>query len=155
LVLIPASPLPESANLPELFQREELSTLIRGPLSMSAGILVDAVRGQAVAQIIQSMRSQMTVSISPARLEFHDQSGRDDLAEGSIVPLACALADLLNLTRISAVGANYTYEVRNAARGAVSHQIAQTVLRETPAFVPDGINLPVRPCAYSARRPVA
>src|SRR5205814_10173659 len=93
IVIIPEVPLALTANPLLLFEKSDLSSLVRKPLTVGQGINLDLNLGAASGTLqIESMRSHKTISLSPLRVEVHDRSGNANVKEAKIPETTVAMA---------------------------------------------------------------
>src|SRR5258708_20416831 len=78
IVILPEEPLKqhEIVNAMSLFERKELESFMRKPLTINQGLNLDLTLGAAVGTFqIESMRTQKTISLSAVPIDAHDRSG--------------------------------------------------------------------------------
>jgi len=142
MVILPEEQLTQIANAMSLFERGELASFMRKPLTANQGLNLDLVLGAAVGTFqIESMRSQKTISLSPVRIEVHDRSGNQDLESAQIPETIVALAKALNIKRIKAIGANWDVIFKLQEGAIASKEIAEKFLQQDFSFLPQNMEL--------------
>jgi len=142
IVILPEEPLTQIANVMSLFERKELASLMRKPLTTNQGLNLDLAAGAAIGTFqIESMRSQKTISISPVRIEVHDRSGSNDLEHARIPETMVALATAIQIKRIKAIGANWEVMVKLPEGVLASKEIAEKLLQQDTSFLPQNMEL--------------
>ncbi len=140
IVIIPEEPLPQTVNPLLLFEKSELAILMKKPLTVGQGINLDVTIGAATGTLqIESMKSQKTVSLGPLRVEVHDRSGNSDLERAKIPKTAVVLADVLNIKRITAIGANWEVVFKSPEGISAAASVAEKLLHKNTSFLPPNI----------------
>lgn len=141
IVIIPGETLLQTINPLLLFERNDLATLMRKPLTVGQGINMDMTIGAVTGMLqIESMKSQKTVSLGPLRVEVHDRSGNTDLEKAKIPKTAVVLVDVLNIKRISAIGANWEVVFKSPGGISASAAIADRLLQQNTSFLPSNVS---------------
>jgi hypothetical protein len=139
VVFVFAEPFSGVGKAPDIVKSGVLSDLMRPPVNVAQAISVSQSGGGPVQSLVlESMRSQKSVSISPQRLEVHHVSDRQDLENSKVSNLALGLATELNIGAVSAVGFNYeiTFNLPDGERAGAT--IADKLLKLEPDILPLG-----------------
>src|SRR5260221_3448792 len=139
IIAVLKTPLTRVSNIGTLFSGEEIAPLMRQPLDLSQGIVLDPAVGGAVGtNQVESMRSQKTVTFSPMRIEAHDRSGKEDLTETKLPELFSAVMRALEVD-VQVVGSSIEASFRG--QRPASAIIGEKVLLPNGPYVPEGMTL--------------
>jgi len=133
IVILPEEPLKqhEIVNAMSLFERRELASFMRKPLTINQGLNLDLTLGAAVGTFqIESMRSQKTISLSTVRIEVHDRSGNDDPESTQIPEMMFALANAFDIKLTKAIGANWEVMFKSREGVTASKEIVEKLLQQ-------------------------
>jgi len=140
IVVIPSAPITQVQRLVEGVNQGELQGVLSQPITLSQALTVDPARGgTAQSIVIESMRSQKSVTVSPQRLEVHDLSGRQNLVDTGLAELAARLFDILAIGTTTALGFNYEMAMELDAGQRASQVIADRLIAQQALLVPEGV----------------
>ncbi len=146
IVVVLEQPPSNIANLTTspagFFETEEFADLLEPALIYSQGLVVDpATRSATVSLQADSMRSRMTVSIAPTRLDVHDRSGEISNSLSTLPKLLSKVANKLGVVHIKEVGANIEIQFTDINGEKAAKSIALGVFPEVARAAPYGLDL--------------
>ncbi len=141
IIIIPEGPLTQTVNAMSLFEGSKLASFMRKPLTLGQGLSLDVTLGTTTGTYqIESMRSQKVIVLSPLRIEVHDRSGEPDFEKARIPETMIALADVLHVEHVKAIGANWEIMFKSPREISASAVIAKKLLRQDTGFLPHNMS---------------
>jgi hypothetical protein len=120
-----------------VFEQGNLASFMRKPLTFGQGLSFDTTLGTTTGTYqIESMRSQKVIALAPLRIEVHDRSGEPDCEKAQIPETMVALANVLGIERVRAIGANWEIMFKLPGKISASAAISEKLLREDVSFFP-------------------
>jgi hypothetical protein len=137
IIIIPEEPLTHAIKSMSLFEEKDFAPLIGSPLKVEQSLSFDATLGVATGMyLFEGMQSHKTIHLSSTRIEVHDRSGDPNIEATQIPETMMALANILHINRIKAIGTNWEITFKSPQSVAASTVIAEKLLWQDTSFLP-------------------